>query len=114
MKRSRFYHLDNVGQATYEATDTTAQQFVPAVAKIKASGAKFVFLTSTPIPTANIIGTAHALGYDPQWILQSPAFATGLMAVPGLNLLLAARSLGDGAGSPLGRHQPAGHAGDAE
>jgi ABC-type branched-subunit amino acid transport system substrate-binding protein len=74
------YHLNNVGEATYEATDTTAQQFVPAVAKIKASGAKYVFLTSTPIPTALIMGTAFALGYHPEFILQSPAFATGLMA----------------------------------
>jgi len=84
-----FYHLDDVAQATYEATDTTAQQFAPAVLKLKASGAKFVFLTSTPIPTALIIGTAHALGYDPQWILQSPAFATGLMATPVAPLLQA-------------------------
>lgn len=84
-----FYHLDNVGQATYEATDTTAQQFAPAVLKIKASGAKYVFLTSTPIPTALIIGTAHALGYDPTWILQSPAFATGLMATAVAPLLQA-------------------------
>ena len=55
---------------------------------MKAAGAKYVFITATPIPTAKIIGTAHALGYDPQWILQSPAFATGLLAVPGLAPLL--------------------------
>ncbi len=100
------YHLNNVGEATYEATDTTAQQFVPAVAKIAASGAKFVFLTSTPVATANIIGTAHALGYDPQWILQSPAFATALMAVPGLNLLLAHEAWLMGQGALWGSSAP--------
>ena len=100
------YHMNNVGEATYEATDTTAQQFVPAVAKIKASGAKFVFLTAVPTAAANIIGTAHALGYDPQWILQSPAFFTGLMAVPGLNLLLAHEAWVVGQGALWGSNAP--------
>lgn len=79
------YHLNDVGQATYEATDT---QFTAQAAQMKSAGAKYVFLSAIPTAAAGIIGTAHALGYDPQWILQSPAFATGLMAVPGLNLLL--------------------------
>jgi ABC-type branched-subunit amino acid transport system substrate-binding protein len=96
------YHLNNVGEATYEATDTTAQQFAPAVLKIKASGAKYVFLTSTPIPTAYIIGTAHALGYDPHWILQSPAFATGLMATAVAPLLKAECLLMGNAGALWG------------
>src|SRR5438876_2844286 len=79
------YHLHDVGQATYAATDT---DFTAQVSQMKAAGAKYVFITATPIPTAKIIGTAHALGYDPQWILQSPAFATKLLAVPGLAPLL--------------------------
>jgi ABC-type branched-subunit amino acid transport system substrate-binding protein len=79
------YHLHDVGQASYAATDT---DFTAQVSQMKAAGAKYVFITATPIPTAKIIGTAHALGYDPQWILQSPAFATGLLAVPGLAPLL--------------------------
>jgi ABC-type branched-subunit amino acid transport system substrate-binding protein len=79
------YHLHDVGQASYAATDT---DFTAQVSQMKAAGAKYVFITATPIPTAKIIGTAHALGYDPQWILQSPAFATGLLAVPGLSPLL--------------------------
>ncbi len=79
------YHMNDVGQATYEATDTT---FAAPVSQLKAAGAEYVFLTAIPTAAAGIIGTAHALGYDPQWILQSPAFATGLLAVPGLNQLL--------------------------
>jgi ABC-type branched-subunit amino acid transport system substrate-binding protein len=79
------YNLNNVAEVTYEATDTT---FAAQAAQLKASGAQYVFLTAIPTAAAGIIGTAHALGYDPQWILQSPAFANALLQVPGLNLLL--------------------------
>lgn len=71
------YGLKDVGQAAFAATDTT---FTAQVAQMKAGGAKYVFLTTTPVATAGIIATGHALGYDPQWILQSPAFATALVA----------------------------------
>jgi ABC-type branched-subunit amino acid transport system substrate-binding protein len=79
------YHLHDVGQATYAATDT---DFTAAVSQLKAAGAKYVFLTSIPTATAGIIGTAFKLGYNPQWILQSPAFALALLAVPGLGALM--------------------------
>ncbi|HEU5370016.1 MAG TPA: ABC transporter substrate-binding protein [Ktedonobacterales bacterium] len=98
------YHLNDVGQATYEATDTT---FTAPVSQMKAAGAQYVFLTAIPTAAAGIIGTAHALGYDPHWILQSPAFATGLMAVPGLNQLLEAEAWVVGQGALWGdRSQP--------
>jgi ABC-type branched-subunit amino acid transport system substrate-binding protein len=80
-----FYHLHDVGQATYTATDT---DFTAQVSQLKAVGAKYVFLTAIPTATAGIIGTAYKLGYNPQWILQSPAFAQALLAVPGLSTLL--------------------------
>jgi ABC-type branched-subunit amino acid transport system substrate-binding protein len=79
------YHLHDVGQAAYGATDTN---FTAQVSQMKAAGAKYVFLTSIPTATAGIIGTAFQLGYNPQWILQSPAFALGLLAVPALKPLL--------------------------
>ncbi len=79
------YGLKNVGEATYEATDTT---FTAQAAQLKASGAQYVFLTAIPTAAAGIIGTAHAIGYDPHWVLQSPAFASGLLQVKGLNTLL--------------------------
>jgi ABC-type branched-subunit amino acid transport system substrate-binding protein len=79
------YNLNDVGQAPYGATDTS---FVAQVSQMKAAGAKYVFLTSTPTITAKVILTAHALGYDPQWILQSPAFSPALLAVPGLGALM--------------------------
>src|SRR6266700_4116466 len=80
-----FYHLHDVAQATYAVTDTndTAQ-----VSQLKAADAKYVFLTTTPTSTAGIIATAYKLGYNPQWILQSPAFALALLSVPGLSALM--------------------------
>lgn len=75
------YGLHDVAQAAYGATDTT---FTAEVSQMKAAGAKYVFLTAIPSAAAGIIGTAAQLGYNPQWILQSPAFATALLAVPAL------------------------------
>ncbi len=80
-----FYHLHDVGKATYAVTD---KDFTAQVSQLKAAGAKYVFLTAIPTATAGIIGTAFKLGYNPQWILQSPAFALGLLAVPGLGALM--------------------------
>jgi ABC-type branched-subunit amino acid transport system substrate-binding protein len=70
--------LNNVAQATYELTDTT---FTAQVTKMKQAGAQFVVLTAVPTVAAGIIGTAAQLGYFPQWILNSPAWANGLLAV---------------------------------
>ncbi|MFL5625528.1 MAG: ABC transporter substrate-binding protein [Ktedonobacteraceae bacterium] len=79
------YQLKDVGQATYAPTDT---DFTAQVSQMKAAGAKYVFLTTLPSVTAKIIATGHALGYDPQWILQSPAFSPLLLGVPSLVPLL--------------------------
>ncbi len=79
------YQLHDAGKASFTVGDT---DFTAQVSQLKAAGAKYVFLTSTPTDTAKIIGTAHALGYDPQWILQSPAFSPLLLAVPALVPLL--------------------------
>lgn len=58
-----FYHLHDVAQATI----TTGQQDMSSpVLQMKAAGAQYVVLTTLPADTANIILTAHALGYDPQ------------------------------------------------
>lgn len=79
------YHLNDVAQAAYGPTDT---DFTAQVSKMKASGAKYVFLTTLPTPTATIIGTAAKIGYNPQWILQSPAFSPALLGVKALVPLL--------------------------
>jgi len=71
--------------STYALTD---KDFTAQISQLKAAGAKYVFLTSIPTFTAGIIGTAYKLGYNPQWILQSPAFAQALLAVPGLGALM--------------------------
>jgi ABC-type branched-subunit amino acid transport system substrate-binding protein len=80
-----FYHLHDVAQATYAVTDT---DYTAQISQLKAAGAKYVFITAIPTSTAGIIATAYKLGYNPQWILQSPAFAQALLAVPGLGALL--------------------------
>jgi ABC-type branched-subunit amino acid transport system substrate-binding protein len=73
------YNLNDVAQVPFTAgaTDVTAQ-----AAQLKASGAKFVFVTATPTDAATILGTAAKLGYTPQWILQSPAFHPVLLTTP--------------------------------
>ncbi len=78
------YQLHDVAQVSFVqgSNDFTAQ-----ISQLKTAGAKYVFLTSTPGDTATILGTAHALGYDPQWILQSPAFSNLLLATPVAPLL---------------------------
>ena len=70
------YHLQDVGQAAVAATATS---FAAQVLQLKAAGAKYVFLTTLPQATATIVGTGFALGYNPQWIMQSPAFSTLLL-----------------------------------
>jgi ABC-type branched-subunit amino acid transport system substrate-binding protein len=72
------YSLTDVAQATYELTDTS---FVSQVTKMKQAGAQYVVLTAIPTIAAGIIGAGAAIGYFPRWILQSPAWANGLLAV---------------------------------
>lgn len=79
------YGLTDVGQKSFNAGDKDVSAQVLA---LKAAGAKYVFLTSTPTDTATIIGTAAQAGFFPQWILQSPAFSTLLLGVPALVPLL--------------------------
>ena len=79
------YSLHDVGQASYAPTD---KDFTAQVSQMKAAGAKYVFLTTIPLITASIIGTAAKLGYFPQFILQSPGWSNGLLAVPALRPLL--------------------------
>jgi ABC-type branched-subunit amino acid transport system substrate-binding protein len=79
------YSLHDVAQASYAPTD---KDFTAQVSLMKAKGAKYVFLTTLPLVTATIVGTAAKLGYFPQFILQSPAWANGLLAVPALRPLL--------------------------
>jgi ABC-type branched-subunit amino acid transport system substrate-binding protein len=79
------YSLHDVAQASYAPTD---KDFTAQVLQMKAAGAKYVFLTTLPLVTATIVGTAAKLGYFPQFILQSPGWANGLLAVPALKPLL--------------------------
>src|SRR6266568_6623247 len=51
---SEAYHLHDVARATFAATDT---DFTAQVSQLKASGAKYVFITAVPSSTAGIIAT---------------------------------------------------------
>jgi ABC-type branched-subunit amino acid transport system substrate-binding protein len=89
------YHLHDVGQASYAPTD---KDFTAQVSQMKAAGAKYVFLAALPTVTATIVGTAYKLGYNPQFILQSPAWANALLGVSALKPLLSrAWLMGQGA-----------------
>jgi ABC-type branched-subunit amino acid transport system substrate-binding protein len=79
------YHLNDVAEASYAPTDT---DFTAQVSQMKAKGAKYVFLSALPTVTATVVGTAAKLGYFPQFILQSPAWANALLGVPALKPLL--------------------------
>src|SRR5262249_36000069 len=72
------YHVQDVGRATYELTDTS---FTTQASQMKQAGAQYVVLTAIPTIAAGIIGAAAQLGYFPRWILQSPAWANGLLGV---------------------------------
>jgi ABC-type branched-subunit amino acid transport system substrate-binding protein len=77
--------LNDVAEASYAPTDT---DFTAQVSQMKAKGAKYVFLSALPLVTATVVGTAAKLGYFPQFILQSPAWANALLGVPALKPLL--------------------------
>jgi ABC-type branched-subunit amino acid transport system substrate-binding protein len=75
------YHFDDVAQASYAVTDTS---FTSQALAMKNAGAQYVVVTAIPTAAATLIGTAAAIGYHPQWILQGPAWSEYLMTSTGL------------------------------
>ena len=63
------YHFDDVAHASYAVTDTS---FTSQALAMKNAGAQYVVVTAIPTAAATLIGTAAAIGYHPQWILQGP------------------------------------------
>src|SRR5260370_5654617 len=82
---SSAYHLHNVAQVTYAVTDT---DFTAQVSQLKASSAKYVFITAIPTATAGIDATACKLGCTPPWVLQNPPSSPWLRGGPGVRPLL--------------------------
>jgi ABC-type branched-subunit amino acid transport system substrate-binding protein len=74
------YHFDDVAHASYAVTDTS---FTSQALAMKNAGAKYVVVTAIPTAAATLIGTAAAIGYHPQWILQGPAWSEYLMTSTG-------------------------------
>jgi ABC-type branched-subunit amino acid transport system substrate-binding protein len=74
------YNFNDVGRASYNATDT---DFTSQVVAMKNKGADYVFLVAIPSAAGKIIGTAAVLGYHPNWVLQGPAWSEYLMTKNG-------------------------------
>ena len=74
------YGLKSVAKVPYNVTDTS---FTSQAVALKRSGAKYVFVTAIPTAAGTLIGTAAALGYHPQWVLQGPAWSEYLMTSTG-------------------------------
>jgi ABC-type branched-subunit amino acid transport system substrate-binding protein len=74
-----FYSLNSVSEQPFDFGASQAALAAP-ISALKASGAKYVFVTATPGDAANIIGVGAALNYFPQWIFQSPAYASVLLS----------------------------------
>ena len=74
------YHFDDVAHASYAVTDTS---FTSQALAMKNAGAQYVVVTAIPTAAATLIGTAAAIGYRPQWILQGPAWSEYLMTSTG-------------------------------
>jgi ABC-type branched-subunit amino acid transport system substrate-binding protein len=74
------YHFNSVARATYKVgdTDLTAQ-----VQKMRAAGARYVFVVGVPDAGARIVGTAASQGYTPTWVFQGPAWSEYLMSADG-------------------------------
>lgn len=74
------YGLNNLKEVGYAATDTS---FTAQAQALKSSGAQYVLLTAIPTAAGALIGTAAAIGYHPQWVLQGPAWSEYLMTSTG-------------------------------
>jgi ABC-type branched-subunit amino acid transport system substrate-binding protein len=73
------YGFQDVGQVSYQLTDT---DFSAQISQLKSAGAQYVFMAATAPSGATIRGTANALGFTPQWILQSAAYGKVLLSTP--------------------------------
>jgi ABC-type branched-subunit amino acid transport system substrate-binding protein len=74
------FHFNDVGQITFNATDTV---FTSQIQALAAAGAQYVFLVATPSPAGKIVGTGAAGKYLPQWVFQGPAWSSRLMTSDG-------------------------------
>ncbi len=68
--------LTDVGQVPYKIGDKDVSG---QVTQLKTAGAEVVFMATQPTETGLIMGTAAQLGYNPQWIMQSPAYNFALL-----------------------------------
>lgn len=78
-------NLQDVADIPFNVTD---KDFTGQITQAKNAGADVVWLASQPAQTAAIMGTAIQVGYNPQWLLESPAFNTQLLNTPIKDVLM--------------------------
>jgi hypothetical protein len=91
------YHLTDEGQQSFTPGGASPAAYASQVLALQAKGADYVFLTATPGDALNIMLAAAGVNYFPQWILQSPAFASALLATAARPLLERAWLVAQGA-----------------
>lgn len=74
------YGFEDVGQLPFAVGDT---DFTAQVQDLQSAGAEVVAIGATPAASGPIVGTASSLGYSPQWLFMSPAFAQQLVTEDG-------------------------------
>ncbi len=73
------FEIAEVQTFTAGAGDYTAQ-----VNAVSGAGCEMIFLVSLPTDAGPILGSAAAMGFEPQWIGQSPSWVTALSQSPDL------------------------------
>jgi ABC-type branched-subunit amino acid transport system substrate-binding protein len=78
------FALDQLGiELTDEATFPVGNpDFTTQITQLQGSGCEVVWLTSTPTDTASALGKAAELGYEPQWLGQSPSWIGAFVESP--------------------------------
>lgn len=74
------YHFNDVGRETYTAGD---KDYTAQVLHLKQKGADHVFVIATPTSAGTIVGTGAAVGFQPTWVFQGPAWSEYLMTKDG-------------------------------
>jgi ABC-type branched-subunit amino acid transport system substrate-binding protein len=78
------FALEQLGiELTDEATFTVGNpDFTTQITQLQGSGCEAVWLTSTPADTGSALGKAAELGYEPQWLAQSPTWIGAFVDSP--------------------------------
>jgi ABC-type branched-subunit amino acid transport system substrate-binding protein len=78
------FALDNLGmELTSEATFPVGNpDFTAQITQLQGDGCELVWLTSTPTDTGSALGKGAELGFEPQWLGQSPSWIGAFIGSP--------------------------------